>query len=44
MRGVMQTMKGVVQRTGHPHGHDHADAHGNANPREHGGHLRLGEV
>jgi hypothetical protein len=31
MRGVMQSTKGVVKRTGHPHDHDRADAHGNAN-------------
>jgi hypothetical protein len=35
-------MKGVIQRTGHPHDHDHADAHGNANLCEHVGHLRVG--
>jgi hypothetical protein len=34
-------MKGVVQRTGHPHDHDNADAHGNANRCEHVGHLRV---
>jgi hypothetical protein len=40
MRGVMQSTKSVVQRTGHPHDHDRADAHGNANACEHVGHLR----
>jgi hypothetical protein len=40
MRGVMQAVKGVVQRTGHPHDHDRPDAHGNANRCEHVGHLR----
>jgi hypothetical protein len=42
MRGVMQSTKGVVKRTGHPHDHDRADAHGNANACEHVGHLRVG--
>jgi hypothetical protein len=35
MRGVMQSMEGVVQSTRHPHDHDNADAHGNANLCEH---------
>jgi hypothetical protein len=38
----MRRTEGVVQRTGHPHNHDNADAHGNANPCEHVGHLRVG--
>jgi hypothetical protein len=42
MRGVAPSMEGVIQRTGHPHDHDRADAHGNASLCEHVGHLRVG--
>jgi hypothetical protein len=41
MSGVMQSMEGVVQSARHPHDHDNADAHGNANRCEHVGHLRV---
>jgi hypothetical protein len=43
MMGGMRRTEGVVQRTGHPYDHDHADAHGNGNPCEHGDHLRVGQ-
>ena len=41
-RGAIRRTEGVVQRTGHPHDHDNADTHGNANRCEHVGRLRVG--
>ena len=41
-RGAIRRTEGVVQRTGHPHDHDDADAHGDAKRCEHVGRLRIG--